>query len=149
MQRLQAFKFELRPTGEQVRAMSRFAGSCRFVYNKALALQKENYETGNKFIGYVAMAKYLTAWRNSDQTPWLMDAPCHPLQQALKDLERSYKKPARAAALHRSPAGLTRSAVVLPERQFHDGLSHRVRAKGGRCSASSGPLISDHIHSKH
>ena len=30
---------------------------CRFVFNKALAMQKENHEAGNKFIGYVAMAK--------------------------------------------------------------------------------------------
>ena len=79
------------PDGEQVRAMRRFAGACRFVYNKALALQKENHEAGNKFIGYVAMAKHLTAWRNGEETPWLKDAPCHPLQHALKDLEKAYK----------------------------------------------------------
>jgi putative transposase len=91
MQRLQAFKYELMPNGEQQRDMRRFAGSCRFVYNKALALQKENHEAGHKFIGYVAMAKRLTAWRNSLDTPWLKDAPCHPLQHALKDLERAYQ----------------------------------------------------------
>lgn len=91
MQRLQAFKFELRPNGEQERAMRRFAGACRFVYNQALALQKANYEAGGKFIGYVAMAKHLTAWRNSTETPWLKDAPVHPLQHALKDMERAYK----------------------------------------------------------
>jgi putative transposase len=74
------------------RDMRRFAGSRRFVFNKALALQKENYETGGTFIGYVAMAKQLTAWRNSAETPWLKDAPVHPLQHALKDLEKAYKK---------------------------------------------------------
>ncbi|MBN3795067.1 MULTISPECIES: RNA-guided endonuclease TnpB family protein [Burkholderia] len=91
MRRLQAFKFELMPNGEQQRDMRRFAGACRFVYNKALALQKENYEAGGKFIGYVAMAKHLTEWRNGGETPWLKDAPVHPLQQALKDMERAYK----------------------------------------------------------
>ena len=83
--------FELMPNGEQQRDMRRFAGSCRFVYNKALALQKENYEAGGKFIGYVAMAKHLTEWRNGGETPWLKDAPVHPLQHALKDMERAYK----------------------------------------------------------
>ncbi|OZI34440.1 cytosine methyltransferase [Bordetella genomosp. 10] len=91
MQRLQAFKFELCPNGQQQRQMRRFAGSCRFVFNKALALQKANHEAGGKFIGYVAMANHLTAWRNGDETPWLKDAPVHPLQHALKDLERAYK----------------------------------------------------------
>ncbi|MEZ2624228.1 RNA-guided endonuclease InsQ/TnpB family protein [Paenalcaligenes hominis] len=91
MQRIQTFKYELRPDGQQARQMARFAGSCRFVYNKALAMQKANHEAGGKFIGYVAMAKHLTAWRNGDETPWLGDAPVHPLQHALKDLERAYK----------------------------------------------------------
>ena len=91
MQRLQAFKFQLMPNGEQQRLMRRFAGSCRFVFNRALALQKSNHEAGEKFIGYVAMAKHLTAWRNGTETPWLKDAPVHPLQHALKDLERAYK----------------------------------------------------------
>ncbi|OXI92679.1 MULTISPECIES: RNA-guided endonuclease InsQ/TnpB family protein [Burkholderia] len=91
MQRLQAFKFELMPNGEQQRKMRRFAGACRFVFNKALAWQQENCEAGGKFIGYVEMAKRLTAWRNGTETPWLKDSPVHPLQHALKDLERAYK----------------------------------------------------------
>jgi len=91
VQRIQAFKYELMPTGEQQRDMRRSAGSCRFVFNKALALQKENYECGGKFIGYGTMARHLTAWRNSADTVWLKDAPVHPLQHALKDLEKAYK----------------------------------------------------------
>jgi len=91
MQRLQAFKYELMPTGEQQRLMRRYAGSCRFVFNRALALQKENHAAGDRFIGYVAMAKHLTVWRNSTETAWLEDAPVHPLQHALKDLEVAYK----------------------------------------------------------
>ena len=90
MTRLQAFKYELMPTGEQERAMRRFGGSCRFVYNKALAMQIDNHEAGNKFIQYESMAKYLTEWRNSEDTPWLKESPCHPLQQSLKNLDRAY-----------------------------------------------------------
>ncbi len=96
MQRLQAFKYELMPDGQQVRNLRRFAGACRFVFNEALRLQQANRESGGKFIGYVAMAKTLTAWRNGAVTPsgraaaWLAEAPVHPQQQALKDLERAY-----------------------------------------------------------
>ncbi|MHB8392451.1 MAG: RNA-guided endonuclease InsQ/TnpB family protein [Acidobacteriaceae bacterium] len=90
MQRLQAFKFALIPTGEQQRQIRRFAGSCRFVFNKALALQKERYERGEKKLGYAGLCKELTAWRNGADTPWLADAPIHPLQQTLRDLERAY-----------------------------------------------------------
>jgi len=91
MLRRQAYKFRIEPTGEQQRLMHRFAGSCRFVFNQALALQQANREAGGKFIGYVAMARQLTAWRNSTETVWLKEAPVHPLQHALKDLDRAYQ----------------------------------------------------------
>ncbi len=90
MKRLQAYKYELQPNGEQQRNMRRFAGSCRFVFNKALAMQKALYEQGEKRLGYAGLCKALTAWRNAQDTAWLADAPVHPLQQALKDLERAY-----------------------------------------------------------
>ncbi|EHF4937016.1 IS200/IS605 family element transposase accessory protein TnpB [Enterobacter hormaechei] len=90
MKRLQAFKYELMPDGQQERKICRFAGSCRFVYNKALALQKDRHEQGEKKLGYAGLCKMLTDWRNSAETAWLADAPVHPLQQTLKDLERAY-----------------------------------------------------------
>ena len=90
MQRLQAYKYELRTNGEQQRDMRRFAGSCRFVFNKALAMQKALYEQGEKKVGYAGLCKALTAWRNSEDTAWLADAPVHPLQQSLKDLEQAF-----------------------------------------------------------
>jgi putative transposase len=91
MERLQAFNYALQPNAEQARRMRRFAGSCRFVFNKALDIQKKHHEAGGKFIGYVAMARQLTEWRNGSETPWLKESPVHPLQHALKDLEKAYK----------------------------------------------------------
>jgi putative transposase len=70
MKRLQAFKYELMPNGEQAHDMRRFAGSCRFVYNKALALQKTRFDTGEKKLGYAGLCKLLTDWRNGTETPW-------------------------------------------------------------------------------
>ena len=90
MKRLQAWKFELKPNGAQQRQMRRFAGSCRVVFNKALALQKARHAQGDKKLGYAALCKHLTQWRNDPQTAWLAQAPVHPLQQSLKDLERAY-----------------------------------------------------------
>lgn len=91
MQRLQAYRFELQPNGEQQRNMRRFAGSCRFVFNKALALQQERHEAGEKKLGYAALCKALTEWKEQQQTLWLNETPSQALQQALKNLERAYK----------------------------------------------------------
>jgi putative transposase len=38
--------------------MRRFAGACRFIFNKALALQNENPEAGNKLVPYVKRAVF-------------------------------------------------------------------------------------------
>jgi len=91
MERLQAFKFELKPNGDQQRQMRRFAGSCRFVFNKALSLQQDRHKAGEKKLGYAALCKSLTAWKAEPETRWLNETPSQALQQALKNLERAYQ----------------------------------------------------------
>ena len=68
MKRLQAFKFRLRPDGQQEHEMKRFAGACRFVYNHGLALQIKNREAGGKYISYNDMCKKLTGWKKDTET---------------------------------------------------------------------------------
>ena len=52
MERLQAYKFQLRPKAGQESLMRRFAGCCRFLWNKALVLEKETYEKEGKRLGF-------------------------------------------------------------------------------------------------
>ena len=89
MERHQAFKFELRENGEQRRQMRRYAGSVRFVYNQALALQKEMYERTGKSHTRFQLDRLLTLWKQ--EKPWLSETPAHALQQALVDLDRAYR----------------------------------------------------------
>ncbi len=51
--------------------MRRFAGACRFVFNRALALQNENHEAGNKYVSYTKMASWLIEWKSHPDTQWL------------------------------------------------------------------------------
>jgi putative transposase len=90
MKRLQAFKFELRANGGQQRQMRRFAGSCRFVYNKALAWQIAAYAKDRtvKF-NYTKPANFLPTWKQ--EMPWLRQSASQPLQQALKNLQLAYQ----------------------------------------------------------
>ena len=88
MLRVQGYQFEALPNGEQLRNLRRFAGSCRFVYNQALALNKQRYENKEKRLGYARMCALLPSWKTAH--PWLSDAPSQALQQSLKDLERAY-----------------------------------------------------------
>ena len=72
--------------------MRRFAGACRFVFNKALAWQNEQYAVDKavKF-SYTTLANLLPLWKQDPAIQWLKESPSQPLQQTLKDLERAYK----------------------------------------------------------
>ena len=52
-----AFKFRLKTNAEIKNGLSRFSGSVRFVWNKALALQKERMEKKERLLsGFAAFA---------------------------------------------------------------------------------------------
>lgn len=91
MKRQQAYKYQIEPNGEQQRAMRRIAGSCRYVWNKALALQIANHAAGEKFINHFAMCKWLPGWKTEPETIWLKETPSQLYQVVLKDLVRAYK----------------------------------------------------------
>ena len=90
MQILKAFKFELMPNGEQIRKMKQFCGCSRFVFNRALAYQNEQYKADKAFtFSYRKIADLLPEWKR--ELTWLKDCHSQVLQQSLKDLEASFK----------------------------------------------------------
>ena len=90
MQIQKSFKFELMPNGEQVRKMKQFSGCSRFVYNRALAYQNEQYKEDKSFkFGYMKIAKLLPEWKF--ELPWLKECSAQVLQQSLKDLESAFR----------------------------------------------------------
>lgn len=89
---IKAFRFQLRTRCATERTLRRFAGSCRWVWNAAIVEQRRRREAGEKFAGFAAMCKWLTAWGNAADTAWLAEAPIHPLQQTLRRLEAAYQR---------------------------------------------------------
>jgi putative transposase len=91
--RWQSYRYELMPSTQQERKMRQFAGAARYVFNRALAIQKEECEnTGRKLSGYAALCRMLTGWRRDSDTSWLGDCSVHVLQQSLRDLEGAWAK---------------------------------------------------------
>jgi putative transposase len=92
MQIQQAYKYQLNISAQQECLLRQFAGCCRFVYNKALSVQQEAYnlEPKSKF-SYAKLANLLPIWKSSEDLAWLKSAPSQALQQALKNLEASFK----------------------------------------------------------
>ena len=125
MKRLQAYRFELMPKGEQKRKMRQYAGSARYVFNRARAIQKQEREsTGRKRSGYAALCKMLTGWRRDPQTAWLAEAPVHTAQQALRNLEMAWSR--HFESLKKLRLGQIQPGEVVEAPQFKK--KHRVPA---------------------
>ena len=107
--------------------MRRFAGACRFVFNRALALQNENHDAGNKYIPYTKMASWLIECKSAPETQWLKESPSQPLQQSLKDLERGYKNFfQKRAAFPRFKKRGQNDAFRYPQGVKLDQANHRI-----------------------
>ena len=89
MEKLQAHTFQLRPKAGQENLMRRFAGCCRFLWNKAFALEKETCENEGKRLGFSLFCKFLRDWKKENDTSFLVEAHSQILQQVLKDLDCS------------------------------------------------------------
>ena len=85
-----AFKLKIKPNGEQIRKIKQFCGCCRFVFNRALAWQNEQYQKdSNHKFSYRKIANLLLQWKK--ELIWLKECHSQVLQQSLKDLESAFK----------------------------------------------------------
>lgn len=74
------FRFRLKTNAKHNRILTQFAGSCRFVWNKAFAFQKERLEAGAYCLGYKSLCELLKAWKDEASMKWLQENPSQPLQ---------------------------------------------------------------------
>ena len=86
-----AVRYRLETTPEQENLLARAAGCVRFVWNRALAIQKSYLEHGCGLLSYVDMAKCLTTWRHSEAFGFLAESPSMSQQQTLMNLTRALK----------------------------------------------------------
>lgn len=77
-------------TDEQQGQAERFGGICRAVWNTGLE-QRREYRRRGAWINYVEQARQLADAKKDPDCGWLVDAPSHILQQALRDLEQACK----------------------------------------------------------
>lgn len=90
MQIRKGYKYRLktnRTTGPQ---FVRFAGACRFVWNKILAINEHRYCAGVPRLSYAEACELVAWWKQSEEYGWLKEVHSQVLQQCLKDLERAY-----------------------------------------------------------
>ena len=85
-----SFKVRIYPTKEQQILLEKTFGASRFVYNHFLKLKQYLYQEFNIKITYNHTSKMLTELKR--QKPWLKFLDSCSLQNALKDLDKAYKR---------------------------------------------------------
>ncbi len=84
-----SFKYRLRLTKEQQSLCNQIAGSCRYVWNRALALKKKTWEEKKQRLSRFDLDKLLIEWKK--ELVWLTLPPSQSLQQVNKDLDQAFK----------------------------------------------------------
>ncbi len=86
-----AYKFRLKPTIEQAQQMESFAGHCRFIWNKVLALSLTRLENKQGIIWFHEADFWSKIWKSSDEYAFLKEVPAQCIQQKLRDLNKAFK----------------------------------------------------------
>ena len=86
-----AFRFRINTNKELNHQLSEHVGCCRFLWNKALALNLSRLEKGQKILWYEELSFWMTLWKQSEEYGFLKEPPSQTLQQKLKDLDRSFR----------------------------------------------------------
>ncbi len=84
------YQYRLKANTETSQKFAQFAGSCRFVWNKVLALNEARYQAGVPRLTYRDAAGVLRLWKQSEEYGFLAAVHSQVLQQCLKDLDRAY-----------------------------------------------------------
>ena len=85
-----AFKYRLKTTPEIESQFSQFAGNCRFIWNKALAMNLFYLENKQPILWYQALDWFSKLWKKSDEYDFLKLSPSQTIQQTLKQLDRAF-----------------------------------------------------------
>lgn len=87
---LTVFRYKIKPLRDaQWRIIQQSLGCQRWVYNQAVAVQKQRMSKGERRLSYKDLCKELTSWKKGQG--WLATGPSQALQQTLSGLIRGYQ----------------------------------------------------------
>lgn len=95
-----SYRFRMRPTAEQEKALILTANARRWVWNWALQRWNETYAATGRAISASQLSAELTAIKCEPETEWLRGADAQSLQQAIEDLRFAFNRFFQRKARH-------------------------------------------------
>ena len=127
----------------QATRLFQFAGSARFAFNWALALEKKNFDAGGKFISDYELRKLFTQFKQQSGNEWLYTISNNVCKQAIKDAVIAYQKFFKGLAEHpkfksrkRSKPSFYADPVKIKFTRTHVKLENiaQSKKKGRQCA---------------
>ena len=91
MKMTRGYRYRIYPNASQTALIDSNLGSCRFVYNRFLAEHSDAWKLRKESFSYAASARMLTELKRDPGHVWLAGADSMALQEALRDLDRSFR----------------------------------------------------------
>lgn len=85
-------RYRLYPTPEQQSLWVRTFGCVRWVVNRMIEERSRRWREERKSMSYKQMSALLTEWKKQPEFAWLGEVSCVPLQQALRHLDKAYRR---------------------------------------------------------
>ena len=119
-----AYRLKLYPTRTQAERLGQVAGTCRWLWNRLVALQQETYERERKFIFKADMSKLLPGLKK--EFPWLGETSAQTLQRVCRNVDLALRKSFKeGAGFPRFKAkGLSKDAFYVTNQE--------LRIEGGK-----------------
>lgn len=89
------FEYRIYPSAGQKVLLQKTFGCCRWVYNKVLAMRRDEYARMGKSKCINSYITQIPTWKKTD-APWLSEVDSTALQQSLRDLYKAYRNFFRA-----------------------------------------------------
>lgn len=88
---IRTYKYRLEPTKEQEQKFHVFAGQCRFVWNRLLAMANESHKNGTDF-SKTAFGLNYEITKLKAEFEWLSESHVHCLQESARSLSESFSR---------------------------------------------------------
>ena len=88
---LKTIKIRLYPTMKQQNVLEQHFGSCRYVYNQALAYKKQQWEESKTKLSKFDMIKWVTQLRQDPNHEWLKNIKCEVVQNQVDKLDSAFQ----------------------------------------------------------
>ena len=90
---IKSYKIRIYPNEKQIKIINQTLGTCRWIYNDYLSINKDNYKHDKPFMSGYEYSKNLTEWKKKDSKyVWLNEISSKAIHESFMDCDEAFRK---------------------------------------------------------